>query len=95
LFLFPPPSLLIAGETISLFRGKDLDDWTLDVAARDKISNATDIKVQDGVMTFGTRKGAWWNATPPSFIVRDGLLVSLGKCIAAVVLLRPPAGRRR
>jgi hypothetical protein len=75
------PSLLIAGETLSLFNGKDLDGWTLDVPARDqdKLSAATDIPIKDGIMTFDTRKGAWWNATPPSFIVRDGLLVSLGK----------------
>jgi hypothetical protein len=73
------PSLLLAGETLSLFNGKDLDGWTLDVPARDKVSDATNIRIQDGIMTFDTRKGEWWNATPPSFIVRDGLLVSLGK----------------
>jgi hypothetical protein len=73
------PSLLIAGETVSLFNGKDLDGWTLDVPARDKVSEATDIPIKEGVITFDTRKGAWWAATPPSFIVRDGLLVSLGK----------------
>ncbi|MDP3852062.1 MAG: DUF1080 domain-containing protein [Luteolibacter sp.] len=73
------PSLLIAGETVSLFNGKDLAGWTLDVPARDKLSDATDIPIKDGVMTIDTRKVAWWNAAPPSFIVRDGLLVSLGK----------------
>jgi hypothetical protein len=73
------PSLLVAGESVSLFNGKDLDGWTLDVPARDKLTEANDIPIKDGVMTFDTRKGAWWAATPPSFIVRDGLLVSLGK----------------
>ena len=73
------PSLLVAGETVSLFNGKDLEGWSIDVPSRDKLSEATDIPIKDGVMTFDTRKGTWWNATPPSFIVRDGLLVSLGK----------------
>jgi hypothetical protein len=73
------PSLLIAGETIPLFNGKNLDGWTLDIPSRDRLTEANDITNKDGVMTFDTRKGAWWNATPPSFIVRDGLLVSLGK----------------
>jgi len=79
-FLLPLiPSLLIAGETAALFNGKDLDGWVLDVPSRDKISESTDIQIKDGVMTFDTRNGTWWTATPPSFIVRDGLLVSLGK----------------
>lgn len=79
-FLLPLiPTLLIAGETISLFNGKNLEGWTLDVPARDKLTEATDMKIQNGVITFDTRKCEWWNATPPSFIVRDGLLVSLGK----------------
>ncbi len=77
LLLFP--SLLFAGETVSLFNGKDLEGWTMDVPARDKLTAANDIPIKDGIMTFDTRKGAWWNATPPSFIVRDGLLVSLGR----------------
>ena len=41
---------------ISLFNGKDLAGWTVDVPKADKDPN-----------------------TPPSFIVRDGMLVSLGK----------------
>jgi hypothetical protein len=73
------PCLLTAGETVSLFNGKDLDGWTMDIPARDKPSDATDIKIQDGIMTIDTRKVEWWNAAPTSFIVRDGLLVSLGK----------------
>jgi hypothetical protein len=73
------PSLAAAGETISLFNGKDLSGWTLDTPARDKVSAASDFTVKDGVLTFDTRKGLWFAAMPPSFIVRDGLLVSLGK----------------
>ena len=73
------PSLLIAGETIPLFNGKNLDGWAMDIPARDHLTDAGDITIKDGVMTFDTRKGAWWIATPPSFIIRDGLLVSLGK----------------
>jgi hypothetical protein len=79
------PSLLIGGETISLFNGKDLGGWTLDVPVRDKLSEAIDIPIKDGIMTFDTRKGEWWDATPPSFIVRDGLLVSLGKPLGHLV----------
>jgi hypothetical protein len=41
---------------VSLFNGKDLAGWTVDVPKADKDPN-----------------------TPPSFIVRDGMLVSLGK----------------
>ncbi len=79
------PSLVIAGEPIPLFNGKDLDGWTMDVPARDKLSEANDAPIKDGIMTFDTRKGAWWNATPPSFIVRDGMLVSLGKPLGHLV----------
>jgi hypothetical protein len=49
-------SLVCAGETISLFNGRDLTGWTADVPAAD-----------------GGKE------VPPSFIVRDGLLVSLGE----------------
>ncbi len=48
-------STALAGETISLFNGKDLSGWTADVPQRDKDPNV-----------------------PPSFVVRDGLLVSMG-----------------
>jgi hypothetical protein len=73
------PALISAAEPVSLFNGKDLSGWTLDVPSRDKVSEATDFTVKDGVITFDTRKGSWWAASPPSFIVRDGMLVSLGK----------------
>lgn len=79
------PSLVIAGEPLSLFNGKDLDGWSLDVPARDELAAASDIPIKDGVMTFDTRKGTWWNATPPSFIIRDGMLVSLGKPLGHLV----------
>jgi hypothetical protein len=49
-------SLTGAGNTVSLFNGKDLTGWTVDVPAADGGKNV-----------------------PPSFIVRDGLLVSMGK----------------
>jgi hypothetical protein len=49
-------SLVFAGETISLFNGKDLSGWTADVPAADKDPNVS-----------------------PSFVVRDGMLVSKGK----------------
>ncbi|RPI25954.1 MAG: DUF1080 domain-containing protein [Acidobacteria bacterium] len=45
-----------AEKTVSLFNGKDLSGWTVDVPELDKNPNA-----------------------PPSFAVRDGLLVSMGK----------------
>jgi hypothetical protein len=73
------PALLSAAEPVSLFNGKDLTGWTMDVPSRDKVSEAVDFTVKDGIITFDTRKGSWWAATPPSFIVRDGMLVSLGK----------------
>ncbi len=73
------PSLLIGAETVSLFNGRNLDGWTLDIPARDQLAAEDDIPIKDGVMTIDTRKVEWWNAAPPSFIVRDGLLVSLGK----------------
>lgn len=49
-------SLVSAGDTISLFNGKDLSGWTADVPEADKNPNVS-----------------------PSFIVRDGMLVSMGK----------------
>jgi hypothetical protein len=73
------PVLAIAGEPIALFNGKDLSGWTMDIPARDKLSEDVEFVEKDGILTFDTRKGVWWNATPPSFIVRDGMLVSLGK----------------
>jgi len=49
-------SFSFAGDSLSLFNGKDLVGWTADVPEKDKKPDA-----------------------PPSFIVRDGLLVSMGK----------------
>jgi len=49
-------SVALAGDTISLFNGKDLTGWTADVPEHDKNPNVS-----------------------PSFVVRDGLLVSMGK----------------
>lgn len=49
-------SLVHAGETTSLFNGKDLSGWTADVPEADNNPNVS-----------------------PSFIVRDGMLVSMGK----------------
>lgn len=71
-------SLLMAAEPISLFNGKDLKGWTLDTPARDKMTPEQEVEIKDGIMTLDTRKVAWWKANPPSFLVRDGLLVSLG-----------------
>jgi hypothetical protein len=73
------PSLAIAAETIPLYNGKNLDGWTMDIPARDHLAAADEIPIKDGVLTIDTRKVEWWNAAPPSFIVRDGMLVSLGK----------------
>ena len=73
------PVFALAGEPVALFNGKDLSGWTMDIPARDKLTEAVEFVEKDGILTFDTRKGTWWNATPPSFIVRDGLLVSLGK----------------
>jgi len=72
------PSLLLGGETVSLFNGKDLTGWTADVPARDGIAAEDEVEIKDGVMSFDTRKVAWWKANPPAFMVRDGLLVSMG-----------------
>ncbi|MGA0845281.1 MAG: 3-keto-disaccharide hydrolase [Luteolibacter sp.] len=72
------PTLLCGQETIPLFNGKNLDGWTLDIPARDGMTDAKEIPIKDGIMSIDTRKVEWWNAAPPSFIVRDGLLVSLG-----------------
>jgi len=74
-----------AGESVSLFNGKDLSGWHLDTPARDAVGEATDFEVKEGVITFDTRKGEWWEVTPPSFIVRDGMLVSLGRPLGHLV----------
>lgn len=72
------PALAIAGETISLFNGKDLSGWTLDTPVRDKAGPEDEATIEDGIITIDTNKAEWWKSVP-SFIVRDGLLVSLGQ----------------
>jgi len=56
LALFSLVSAAIAAEPVSLFNGKDLEGWTVDVPSADGKDDA-----------------------PPSFTVRDGMLVSLGE----------------
>ena len=73
------PALSFAGKTQSLFNGKDLSGWTMDIPVRDGATNDSVVKVRDGVITFDTRDVSWWEINPPSFMVRDGLLVSLGE----------------
>ncbi|PXA03033.1 DUF1080 domain-containing protein [Coraliomargarita sinensis] len=72
------PTLALAGETISLFNGKDLSGWTMDIPAHDKAGPEDTATIENGVITIDTHKAKWWLSVP-SFIVRDGLLVSLGK----------------
>lgn len=72
------PSLVLAEEKTALFNGKDLTGWTMDIPDRDGMTPDQEVEIKDGVITFDTRKVAWWKANPPAFIVRDGLLVSLG-----------------
>ncbi len=69
----------IAGETQSLFNGKDLSGWTMDIPVRDGKTHDAVVEVKDGIITFDTRDVSWWEINPPSFMVRDGLLVSLGE----------------
>jgi len=54
--------MLFAGETISLFNGKNLDGWYADVPSADGKTDVT-----------------------PSFMVRDGVLVSLGKPLGHLI----------
>ena len=79
------PVLAFAGEPVALFNGKDLSGWQMDVPARDSITPETDYEVRDGVITIDTRKVEWWEAAPPPFIVRDGVLVSLGRPLGHLV----------
>jgi len=79
------PSLLVSGETVSLFNGKDLTGWTLDTPDRDAMTPADEVEIKDGIMTFDTRKTAWWKANPPSFMVRDGVLVSMGRPLGHLI----------
>ncbi len=73
------PVFAIAGETRALYNGKDLSGWTMDIPARDGMTAEDEVELKDGVLTIDTRDVEWWLANPPSFIIRDGLLVSLGK----------------
>ncbi|MFU8892466.1 MAG: DUF1080 domain-containing protein [Luteolibacter sp.] len=79
------PAICLAGETISLFNGKDLSGWTMDIPARDTMTPEQEVEVKDGIITFDTRKVAWWNANPPAFMVRDGVLVSLGRPLGHLI----------
>jgi len=79
------PAILFAEETISLFNGKDLTGWTMDIPARDDMTPEQEVEVKDGIITFDTRKVAWWNANPPAFLVRDGVLVSLGRPLGHLI----------
>ena len=78
-------TLAVAAEPVALFNGKDLEGWEMDIPARDKLSEANAYEIKDGVITFDTRKGEWWDATPPAFILRDGVLVSLGRPLGHLV----------
>jgi hypothetical protein len=71
------PTLAFAGETLSLFNGKDLSGWTMDIPVRDKAGPEDEATIKNGIITIDTHKAEWWKAVP-SFIIRDGLLVSLG-----------------
>jgi hypothetical protein len=82
------PSLLIGGETVALFNGKDLSGWTQDTPARDGMTKDQEVPMKDGIMTIDTRKVAWWKANPPSFMVRDELLVSMGMPLGHLITER-------
>lgn len=82
LLIFP---LTVSADTVSLFNGKDLSGWTLDTPDRDSMTAEDEVEMKDGVMTIDTRKTAWWKANPPSFMVRDGLLVSMGRPLGHLV----------
>lgn len=77
--------LAVSAETISLFNGKDLSGWSLDTPDRDAMTEENEVEMKDGIITMDTRKVAWWKSIPPSFIVRDGLLVSMGRPLGHLV----------
>jgi len=79
------PAFAFSGETISLFNGKDLTGWTMDIPDRDNMTPEQEVEVKDGIITMDTRKVAWWKANPPAFMLRDGLLVSLGRPLGHLV----------
>ncbi len=72
------PTLALAGETTQLFNGKDLSGWSMDIPAHDKAGPEDKVDIENGIITINTHKAKWWHSIP-SFIVRDGLLVSLGQ----------------
>jgi len=74
-----------ADEVVSLFNGKDLTGWTMDIPDRDGMTTAQEVEIKDGIITLDTRKVAWWKANPPAFLVRDGLLVSLGRPLGHLI----------
>jgi len=71
------PAIAFAGETLSLFNGKDLSGWTMDIPVRDIAGPEDEAIIKNGVIVIDTHQSEWWKSIP-SFIVRDGLLVSLG-----------------
>lgn len=77
--------LAVSAETIPLFNGKDLTGWTLDTPERDSMTKENEVEIKDGILTVDTRKVSWWKANPPSFLVRDGVLVSMGKPLGHLV----------
>lgn len=79
------PAFCLSGETVSLFNGKDLTGWTMDIPDRDEMNPELEVEIKEGIMTFDTRKVDWWRANPPAFIVRDGLLVSLGRPLGHLI----------
>jgi len=78
LLSFILPVIAMAGETIPLFNGKDLSGWTLDTPVRDEAGPEDQAKINNGVLMIDTHTAEWWKSIP-SFIVRDGMLVSLGE----------------
>lgn len=79
------PTICLSNEPISLFNGKDLSGWTMDIPDRDEITPEQEVNIKNGIITLDTRKVSWWTANPPSFIVRDGLLVSLGRPLGHLI----------
>jgi len=78
LFVLLLPTLVLTGETLSLFNGKDLSGWTMDIPVRDKAGPEDEAIIQNGIIVINTHEAEWWRSIP-SFIVRDGVLVSLGQ----------------
>ncbi len=72
------PVLAVSGKTLALFNGKDLSGWTMDIPSHDKAGPEDTVSIENGIITINTHTAEWWKSIP-SFIVRDGLLVSLGQ----------------